>query len=100
VPVCFSEKSPSFSASVRCESQSSCQHGRGFGDVVVLEGWVVMYVFSDGRGGRGKGARKYRRAYNCSVSSDTSPKAEPGGSLQRIGTKRSLHPKSTTVSAK
>ena len=52
-----------FSASLRWDSHSSCQHGRGFGSVVEPSGAVVMYVFSDENGGRGVGASINTAAY-------------------------------------
>lgn len=44
----------------RWASQSSCQQSRGWGGVTPPEGEVVMYVFSEGCGCRGRGAMRWR----------------------------------------
>ena len=62
MPVCLSVKSPAFSFALRWASHSSCQQGRGRGDVVFPSGVVVMNVFSEGRAGRGIGAIMKRMA--------------------------------------
>lgn len=49
------------SLSWRSANQRSYQQGRGRGLLVLPSGFVVMYVFSEGRGSRGLGATIRRR---------------------------------------
>lgn len=56
-----------FSASFRCDNQSSCQQGRGRGEELEFNvpfGSVVIYFFSEVNGGRGIGATRRSAAYS------------------------------------
>lgn len=70
----------------RSASHRSYQQGRGRG-VVLPEGLLVMYVFSEERTARGFGATRWRRRKSCAspVSFVGFRKLEKGDQLEGIG---------------